>query len=178
MSKPVLAACTAVILCAVIGVSLFKMLGRPQVVGIWKSSACEQVSVDASSSYYITREFLFTPSLYNKTLHYFTDSGCTQPFATSIIGGLYEFKDASHISFETNTLTLKAESSAVAQVFSQNNCGNGQWTVGTTEDVSSTGCPGFADKSKVGSWETETVLQNQRDLQIGENKNPLSRASD
>lgn len=170
-------AATAVILAAVMGIAFFRMINRPWLIGSWTSSSCEEMGGEAAP-YFIKREFIFTNNSFQRTTHFFTDKNCTDAFASTEFSGNYKSLGPEYISLETKHMQLKAESSAVAQVFSQNRCGDGDWSVNVSQDVTQNGCLDFADKNLISTEQNFQTKKEDDQLFLGDQKNPLTRTSD
>lgn len=120
--------------------------GPEAVVGTWISEACEP-----SQGEFIFRQLTLTDTRWQVFGTVFDDSGCTVTMFSFDLQGRWAITDGSHLGADVAEATFVLESSVwtvhqdiYAMAFTINACGSEPWQVGVPQDISETGCIGFA----------------------------------
>lgn len=117
------------------------------LAGTWKSPTCEVGTGADGSAFYYTRAFGFTEDTWTIDFTLFGDDACSYKLSTATIAGPFELadsveglEDTRQGNFSRSSVTLVAYDQGMADYFGASGCGTEAWTVGTSQDISTTGC--------------------------------------
>ncbi len=121
------------------------------LVGQWRSAECESYPDGMGGENHLLRSFELDGETWHLDLDLFADAGCSTPLFSVEIDGTYalldpseEVVEATEANFSYDSIVWTAHLDDMAEVFTGAGCGDGPWSVGVPQDVSDSGCIGFA----------------------------------
>lgn len=116
------------------------------LIGTWTSVECEP-----SMGEFVTRQLAFTDTEWSVTGTVFDNRDCTGEMFTFELGGTYEITGGSRLGDDIAEATFvplrsvwTVHQDIFAMAFTVNACGSDAWEIGVPQDISATGCIGFA----------------------------------
>lgn len=121
------------------------------ITGEWRSGSCEIYPDGMGGENYLQRSFEIDASEWHLDLDLFADPECGVPLFSVVIDGPYELLGESELvsgategNFSYGSIVWTAHLEDMATLFTDSGCGATPWVVGEPQDVSDTGCIGFA----------------------------------